>query len=156
MEVLLQVPKCHKKTFEPSANRSLIVCISQILQSQKPSEELWNEKLVKKGVTYLLNQCIHTSPKIRHVAEDELVLLMELQQKNHLSALSKQILSFLTLLTKKLDDASSKNITNFLSLIAKVILVLDRSQYDLLLSLLLQVILHQHLFSRFVLTRSII
>lgn len=140
MEVLLQIPKSHKKTFEPSANRSLIVCICLILKSQKPSDDMWKEKSVKKSFTYLLNQCIHKSPKIRHVAEDEIASIMQVQSENHLVESSKEIISFLKTLNKKMDTDSSKDIVNFLSLIAKVILFIDQSQYDSLLSLLLQVI----------------
>ena len=139
MEVLLQVNKIHKKNFEPAANRSLILCICLILKAQEQKEELWKEKNVKKAFTFLLNQCINKSPKIRHAAEDEIASLMEMQQENTKKEISQQIIAFLTTLNKKYDDDSSKDITNFLSLIAKVILYVDENCYNSLFSLLLQV-----------------
>ena len=139
IEVLLQIYKTNKKTFEPSANRSLIICLCSILKAQKPTEELWKEKDCKRCFAFLLNQCVHKSPKIRHVAEDEISSLMEIQHLHSIIEPSKQILLYLTNLNKKSDEQSAKDITCFLSLIAKVILLIDASQYDSLFSLLLQV-----------------
>lgn len=139
LDIFLNTYKSHQNDIEPSAVRSLVACIGEILIAQETSPELWESSIVKKSFSLLLSSCMHDSGKVRRFAQEVLLQIMEAHSKNGFSITSRQVIRQLDILCKEFNEDDYHDVINYLMFISKVVLFLNHSFYPTLFQLLLKV-----------------
>lgn len=139
LEILTNMYRSHENEMEPSAMRSLAVCLGEIFLCQEETNELWESGIVKKAFSVLLTLCMNESGKVRHSAQDTVSAILEKHSSNGFVLTSRQVIRQLDILCKEFNEDAYQDVLNYLILIAKVILFISQDFYPTLFQLLLKV-----------------
>lgn len=141
LDILLASYKSRENEIEPSALRSLISCIGEILVAQELSPELWESGLVKRSFALILSTSMYESGKVRRCAQDIIFQIMELHFNSNFSMSSRHLVRQLDILNKEFNEDDYHDVVNYLMMVARVMLVVHNDFYPNLIQLLLKVCL---------------